>query len=44
MRLHKYLLLVFAVFASLAFFSCDDDTSINVIEGVQEDEFGVQPE
>ncbi|MFO7847874.1 MAG: hypothetical protein R6V27_15010 [Balneolaceae bacterium] len=33
MRLNKYLLLAFAVFASLAFFACDDDTSINVIEG-----------
>lgn len=33
MTVRKYLLLVFAVFASMVFYACDDDTSINVIEG-----------
>jgi len=32
MKQHKYALMAFAIFASMAFFACSDDQSINVIE------------
>jgi len=38
MTLTKYLLLAFAVVASLAFYACDDDNSIGVIEIEEEEE------
>ncbi|NBC27709.1 MAG: hypothetical protein GVY08_12670 [Bacteroidetes bacterium] len=41
---NKYLLIAFAVFASLAFLSCDDEPSVSVIQTEEEEEEVEEPD